>query len=216
MHRAVLSPDDEWRFGPGLGADPIRQVVRAHHAEEAEERTFTLAQNDGTTANDCEVCGFGRIADALFLFRRCDRKYAGEEPSGAESLRGDGAIVRDISAHLKATRDLLRMITFYAAAQWKIRRTAENEVELLPGRKHIGVAKISVPNIEPIPKAIPLNGFAGESNTFGLRFHRDKSCRGQSPRGYQRDRPNSATEVQHSTSAWRPSGPVPRREDIIC
>ena len=79
MHGAVLAADDKGRFRPGLGTHPVRQVVRAHHSEEAEEGTFAFAEDDGAAANDGEPGGFGRVAKALFLFGRSDWENAREE-----------------------------------------------------------------------------------------------------------------------------------------
>ena len=157
MNRAILAADDEGRFGPGLGTHPVGQVVGAHHAEEAEEGTFAFAEDDGATANNGGLGGFGGVVNALFLFGRSDGEDACEETGGPEALFCDSAVVGDVAAHFEAARDSLRVIAFDAAARGKIRRTAENEIELLVGFKNVRAAEVAVANVETIPKAVPLD-----------------------------------------------------------
>src|SRR5688500_2747429 len=150
MHGAALATNDEGRFGPGLRPHPIGQILRPHDPKKAEQGTFPFTENNGPTANNRQLCCFGRIVHALFLLRRGDWKYTREETARVQALRGDRAIVGDVASHLEAARDFLWVIAFDAAAGREVRWAGENEIELLIGLESARVAEVAVADFEAI------------------------------------------------------------------
>ena len=215
MNGAVRSANDEGRFGPGLGTHPVGQIVGAHQPEEAEEGTLSFTEDDGAPTDDGELGDFGGVVDALFLFGWSDREDACKKTGRRESLRCDGAVVGDVAAHFKTARDLLRMVTFDAAARGKIRRTAEDEVKLFVRLENMRVPKVPVANVEAILKAIPVNGFAGEADAFVLRFDGNEAGGLQTPRGHERDGADAAAEVKDVARGRGPRRAVPGSEDVV-
>jgi len=215
MNGAVVVSDDERWLEPRLRTHPVRKVVRAHHAEEAEEGTFAFAKDNGATANDGELGSSSRVADALFLFGRSHGKDACEKTSRRQSLRGDFTIVGDVTAHFEPARDLLRVIAFDAAARGKVRRTTEDEIELFIGFESVCVPEVTVANIETILKAVPLDGFAGEADAFILRFHGDEASGLQTPRSDESDGADATAEIEDAAGGGGPRRAVPGSEDVV-
>ena len=108
------------------------------------------------------------------LFLGCNGKNTGEEAAGREVFGCCFALVGDRSAHFEAAGNLLRMISLNATSKGKVRRATQDEIELLVGFNHGRIPEIALANFVAMFDAIPLCGFAGESDAFFLGFYRDE------------------------------------------
>lgn len=110
---------------------------------------------------------------------------------------GGFAVVGNISPHFETAGDFLRVIALHPRAQWKVRRTAKNEIKLLIIAHDVDIAKIAQADVEAILNPVPFGRFFCEDNAFRLCLDRDKSSRGQSPCGDCRNGSNAAAEIQN-------------------
>jgi hypothetical protein len=149
----------------------------------------------------------------LFIGR--NRKHAGKKSAAFQMLCSRRTIVGNFATHFEAAGDFLRMVTFNAAAEWKIGRASENEIEVFVVAQNFFIAEIALPNFITIFESVPARRFFCEVNAFFLRFDRDKFCAGQSPRGNHSNGSNSATQIENGSSRRTPTCSIPRGQNVV-
>ena len=149
------------------------------------------------------------------LVVRADWKHAGKDPSRSQVTNGSPTVIDHRSAHLKATSQLLWMSAFHPGAEWKIGRTAQNQIEALVLTQHRWIAQVATTDVIAILQPIPSGRFAGKTNALRLGFHGNKPCMRQPPSGDHSNRTNTTAQIENRRRRWASLSAVPGRQHII-
>src|SRR5215468_2929452 len=100
----------------------------SHHGEKRDWRRLRFTKDNRPSANDgqCRISG-GAFDPSPFG----GGKHTRQQATRREAPGGHTCVITNVALRLETAGDLLRVIAFNAAAERKIRRAAENEIEIL-------------------------------------------------------------------------------------
>ncbi len=156
MHAPIRRADDQRRLAPRSLAHVVWQIMPGHHDKQSDERSVSFFEYHGPATDDGELGISSGLLNALKLLFRKD---TGEHAARGEMSRRNARVVRDIAAQLEPARHFLRMVSMEARVGRKVRRAAEDEVEVLLRSQRrvfrpVLITKIAVayfvPQLEPV------------------------------------------------------------------
>src|SRR5882672_338713 len=127
----------------------------------------------------------------------------------------DLAVVRHGATQFKPASDLLRMVTFHAAARRKIRWTSEHQVKALIVSQHSRFAKIPLLDFVTRLKPVPLSRLSRQQHALFLGFNRHEPRARQSPRSNHSHRADPAAEVECRPRSRTPTCAIPCRQHVV-